>query len=250
MMQQNLSPNKNKLRAYFGSSIFFLYILLSVPIFGSLILLSAGLPFAVRYKLSLAWIASVLWVTKVFCGLTHQIEGLENLPNGQPYIVLSKHQSAWETLAMRLFLPQQTTVLKRSLTWLPIGGWALATLKPIVINRDQKHAASALRAIVKQGTARLKEGFIVIIFPEGTRTAPQTSKNFNIGGALLAQQSGYPVIPLAHNAGQFWRRYSFLKYPGVIKVKIGPAIVSKQKKAKQINQQASTWIAQAMSEIE
>jgi 1-acyl-sn-glycerol-3-phosphate acyltransferase len=247
MTQQNLSSDRNNFRAYFGSIIFFLYILVSVAIFGPVILLTIVLPFSVRYELTKSWALSVLWIAKVFCGLSYKIEGLENLPKDKAYIVLSKHQSAWETLATRLFLPKQTAVLKRSLTWMPIGGWVLATLKPIAIDRDKKRAA--LRAIVEQGTARLKEGFVVVIFPEGTRAAPGEDKDFNIGGALLAQKSEYPVIPLAHNAGEFWPRYSFFKYPGIIKVKIGPVINTKGKKAKQINLEASSWIAEAMSEI-
>ncbi|KAF3978281.1 MAG: 1-acyl-sn-glycerol-3-phosphate acyltransferase [Methylococcales symbiont of Iophon sp. n. MRB-2018] len=247
MTQQNSLSNRNNFRAYFGSTVFFLYILISVPTFCPVMLLALFLPFSVRYNLSVAWAVSVLWIAKVFCGLTHEVEGLENLPKNQTYIVLCKHQSAWETLFTRLFLPKQTAVLKRSLTWMPIGGWILATLKPIAIDREKKRAA--LRTIVEQGTARLKEGFVVVIFPEGTRVAPGEDKEFSIGGALLAQKSEFPVIPLAHNAGEFWPRYSFFKYPGIIKVKIGPAIDSKGKKAKQINLEASTWIAEAMKEI-
>lgn len=239
--------HKNNLKTYIGSSIFLLYIFVSVPIFGPIILLCIIFPFVVRYKLSVLWGRSVLWVVKVCCGLSHEIEGLEHLPKDCAYIVLSKHQSAWETLATRLFLPKQTTVLKRSLTWMPIGGWVLATLKPIAIDRTR--ANTALRTIVEQGTMRLKEGFVVVIFPEGTRAAPGENKKFNVGGALLAQKSQYPIIPIAHNAGEFWPRYSFLKYPGVIKVKIGPAIETKGKKAQQINLEASTWIDQAMREI-
>jgi len=247
MTQQNSSSQKNNLRAYIGSSLLFIYILLSVPVFGPPILICALLPFPVRYKASTLWIASVIWLTKVCCGLTYRVEGLENLPKDQAYIVLSKHQSAWETLALRLILPKQTTVLKRSLTWIPIGGWALATLKPIAIDREQPR--TALREIVEQGTQRLKEGFIVVVFPEGTRAAPGENKKFNAGGALLAHKSGYPVIPLAHNAGEFWPRYSFLKYPGTIHVKIGPAIASKGKHTKEINSEAETWISQAMNEL-
>ena len=89
----------------------------------------------------------------------------------------------------------------------------------------------------------------MIIFPEGTRTAPGEVKKFSAGGAMLAQKSGYPVIPIAHNAGDFWPRYSFLKWPGVIKVKIGPVIESKGRKAADINAEAEAWIAQAIKEM-
>ncbi len=186
-------------------------------------------------------------MAKTCCGLTYKVEGLENLPKDQAFIVLSKHQSAWETLALRLFLPMQTTVLKKSLTQIPVGGWALSLLKPIAIDRDSPR--EALRTLAEQGTARLNEGLVVIVYPEGTRAAPGEDKKFNIGGAMLAEKSGFPVIPLAHNAGEFWPRYSFLKYPGTITVKIGPVIESIDKKAKEINSEAETWISQAMKEI-
>ncbi len=247
MTQQSSSSQKNSLGAYLSASLFFLYILISVPIFGIAILLSIILPFSIRYRLGSLWVASILWMVKICFGLTYKVEGLENLPKDQAFIVLSKHQSAWETMALRLFLPMQTTVLKRSLTWIPIGGWALATLKPISINRDSQRAA--LNSLIEQGTERLKEGFVVVIFPEGTRAAIGENKKFKAGGALLAQKSGYPVIPLAHNAGEFWPRYSFLKYPGTITVKIGPAITTKEKTTKEINSEAEAWIVQAMNEI-
>jgi 1-acyl-sn-glycerol-3-phosphate acyltransferase len=188
-----------------------------------------------------------LWAAKVCCGITHEIEGLENLPKDRPAIVLSKHQSAWETVAFRVFLPVHTTLLKRSLLWIPFGGWALATLKPIAIDRENQRAA--LKLLMEQGSSALQEGLWVVVFPEGTRTAPGENKKFSAGGAMLAHKTGYPVIPLALNAGEVWPRYSFLKYPGVIKVKIGPVIETEGKKAKEINDQAEAWVAQAMTEI-
>ena len=247
MTQQNSSSQKKSLRVYLGSILLFIYIFSSVFIYGPLIILCVLLPFSVRYKISCSWVTTVSWMTKICCGLTYQVEGLENLPKEQAYIVLCKHQSAWETLALRSILPTQITVLKQSLTWIPIGGWALATLKPIAINRENQR--DALRTLVEQGIERLKDGLVVVIFPEGTRAAPGEDKKFNAGGAMLAHKSGYPVIPLAHNAGEFWPRYSFLKFPGTIKVKIGPVIETKNKKAKEINLEAETWIAQAMKEI-
>ncbi|MCK4840721.1 MAG: 1-acyl-sn-glycerol-3-phosphate acyltransferase [Methylococcales bacterium] len=247
MTLQNSSSQKNCFRVYLGSCILFVYIFTSALVVGILIILCIILPFSVRYKIATLWVSSIMWVTKVTCGLTYRVEGLENLPTDQTYVVLCKHQSAWETLALRLFLPMQTTVLKQSLTWIPVGGWALATLKPIAI--DRKNQRDALKTLITQGIARLKEGFIVVIFPEGTRAAPNENLKFNAGGAMLAQKANRPVIPLAHNAGEFWPRYSFLKYPGTITVKLGPAISTTEKKAKQINSEAEEWIAQTMNEI-
>ncbi|WP_305909219.1 lysophospholipid acyltransferase family protein [Methylomarinum sp. Ch1-1] len=247
MMQQNLSSKRNNLRVYIGSSLLFAYIVISTLIIGPIILLASVLPFSIRYQIAQLWIKTLFWVLKTTCGLTYEVRGLENIPKNQSCIVLSKHQSAWETVALRLFLPPQTALLKRSLLWIPIGGWALATLKPIAIDRENQR--EALKALIEQGMARLKEGLFVVIFPEGTRAAPGENKKFNAGGAMLAQKSAYPVIPLAHNAGEFWPRYSFLKYPGTIQVRIGPVIQTEGKKAKEINAEAETWIAQAMAEI-
>lgn len=247
MRKKPIFPYEPTWRIRIGSSIFLAYVFLSIPPFGLAILFSLPLPFAFRYAISRAWAATLMVMIKYCCGLTYRIDGLENIPKDQPFIVLAKHQSAWETLTTRLFLPKQTAVLKRSLTWIPISGWALATLKPIAINRDKKQAA--MRTIVRQGTARLKEGFIVIVFPEGTRAAPGEDLPFSTGGALLAQMSGYPVVPMAHNAGTYWPRYSFFKYPGIIHAKLGKPISSKGKKAAQINQEAQDWIAQTMREL-
>lgn len=247
MTQQSSSSRQPDFSVYLGSTLFFIYIILSFTTIGILIILSIFLPFAFRYWLSKIWVTTLLWAAKVFCGITHEVEGLENLPIDRPAIVLSKHQSAWETVAFRLFLPTHVTLLKRSLLWIPIGGWALATLRPIAI--DRKNQREALKSLIEQGSAALAEGLWVLVFPEGTRTAPGEDKKFSAGGAMLAHKTGYPVIPLAHNAGEFWPRYSFLKYPGVIKVKIGAPIEVEGKKAKEINEQAEAWVAQAMTEI-
>jgi len=187
-------------------------------------------------------------MTKVFCGLTFEVEGMEHIDPQQPVIFLSNHQSAWETLALRYILPPHSVVIKRELLYFPIWGWSLLTLKSIVINRKNQRAA--LRALLEQGTRYLNEGLSVLIFPEGTRTAPGELRKFSIGGAMLAQKSGFPVIPVAHNAGDFWPRYSFFKYPGVIKVKVGLVIESKGRKATDINAEAEAWVRQAMKEMD
>ncbi|MFZ2725853.1 MAG: lysophospholipid acyltransferase family protein [Methylococcaceae bacterium] len=248
MMQVNSSFHGNKFRLYLGSSAFFVGLILSTIIMCLLILLVAFLPFKQRYALANLWIGFVMWMARVFCGLHYEVEGLENLKSVKTAIILSKHQSAWETLAFRKILPVHTIVLKESLLWIPFWGWAARLLKPIAIDRESQHAA--LRIILNKGTQYLNEGLWIVIFPEGTRTAPHQFKKFNAGGALLAQKSGYPIIPIAHNAGTYWPRYSFLKYPGTIKVKIGEAIITTGRKTNDINAEAEQWIAQAMHDIQ
>ena len=248
MTQQSISSRKADFRVYLGSTLFFMYILFSTPIVGVAILGGFWLPFSMRYKFADIWINCLLYMLNLCCGLRHEVEGLENIPKDQAAVILSKHQSAWETIALRQVIAPQTAVLKKSLLQIPFGGWALATLKPIAIDRSNQK--QALKMLLEQGTARLQEGLFVLIFPEGTRVAPGAYKKFNAGGAMLAHKSGFPVIPLAHNAGEFWPRNSFLKYPGVIKVKIGPLIPTQGKSAKEIIAETEAWISQAMAQIE
>jgi 1-acyl-sn-glycerol-3-phosphate acyltransferase len=246
MTQQTTSSPRANFKVYLGSTLFFIYILLSTPLFGLCIFSCLFFPFQVRYKIGQIWIRSLLYMLKLCCGLSYEVEGAENLP-ASAAVILSKHQSAWETIALRQVISPQTAVLKKSLLLIPFGGWALATLKPIAI--DRQNQKEALKMLLDQGQARLEEGLSVLIFPEGTRVAPGAVKKFGAGGAMLAQKSGFPVVPLAHNAGEFWPRNSFLKYPGVIKVKIGPIISTTDKKSKEINAEAEQWINQTMQEI-
>lgn len=247
MTQQSTSYPGSKIRLYLGSTLLFICIFTTATLVALLIFLCILGPFSLRYKVATAWCSLVVWMTKFFCGLGYEVEGLEHIKELDAAIVLSKHQSAWETLALRHILPPQTTLLKRSLLWMPLWGWALATLRPIAIDRENQRAA--LRRLLAEGTACLHDGLWVVTFPEGTRAAPGEEKKFGAGGAMLAQKSGYPVIPIALNAGEFWPRYSFLKYPGTIKVRIGPIIESQGRKAADINAEAEAWIRQAMKDI-
>ena len=248
MTQQDISAQDPRPKNYVGSALLFLGIFSTATIIGILLILGILTTFKIRWKLGHAWCAVIRWMTRVFCGLTYEIQGLENIDPKQTAIIFSNHQSAWETLALRYILPPHSVVIKRELLYLPIWGWSLLTLKSIVINRKNQRAA--LRALLEQGSRYLNEGLWVLIFPEGTRAGAREVLKFNIGGAMLAHKTGFPIIPVAHNAGDFWPRYSFLKYPGVIKLKIGPAIETKGHKAGDINAEAEAWINQAMKEMD
>jgi len=248
MTQQDISAQDPRPKNYVGSALLFLGIFSTATIIGILLILGMLTTFKIRWKLGHAWCAVIRWMTRVFCGLTYEIQGLENIDPKQTAIIFSNHQSAWETLALRYILPPHSVVIKRELLYLPIWGWSLLTLKSIVINRKNQRAA--LRALLEQGSRYLNEGLWVLIFLEGTRAGAREVLKFNIGGAMLAHKTGFPIIPVAHNAGDFWPRYSFLKYPGVIKLKIGPAIETKGHKAGDINAEAEAWINQAMKEMD
>ena len=173
------------------------------------------------------------------CNLRHEVVGLEQLP-GVASVILSKHQSAWETIAFQTIFPAQTWALKKEALWIPFFGWGLAATHPIAINRAARHRA--LGDLLGQGIKRLAEGRYVVIFPEGTRMAPGESGVYFPGGAMLAVKAGVPVIPVAHNAGLFWPRRGFIKRPGTIRVSIGAPIMTEGKKARAINDHARQWI--------
>ena len=193
------------------------------------------------------WAHFVIWWLKLTCGLSHQVDGRENIPD-KPCVILSKHQSAWETIAFQQIFPAQAWVLKRELLHIPFFGWGLAATQPIAIDRNE--GLRALDSVVKQGQDRLKQGRFVVVFPEGTRMPLGQKGRYNPGGAMLAVKANVGVLPVAHNAGKYWPRKGFLKRPGVIKVKIGPIIEVAGKRAKQVNQEAERWIEEAVSKIE
>jgi 1-acyl-sn-glycerol-3-phosphate acyltransferase len=196
-----------------------------------------------RYHIISRWAHHMFWWLRITCGISYQVEGKENIPS-EPCVVLSKHQSMWETMAVQLIFPPQVWVLKRELMWIPFFGWGLAMTSPIAINRGT--AREALKQLVKQGKDRLDRGLFVVLFPEGTRIAPGKRGKYHIGGAWLATQTKTPVVPVAHNAGEFWGKKSFFKKPGIIKVSIGKPIQSSHLKADALNQQVEDWIEEKM----
>lgn len=228
------------------SLLFSLGMALSTLVFAPLSLLTFPLPLRQRYAFITQWSRFNLWWLAVTCNLRYTVEGRENIPatNG---IILCKHQSAWETLALQRVFPPQVWLLKRELLWVPFFGWGLAMLGPIAINR--KAGKKALRQLREQGAQRLASGLWVVIFPEGTRVAPGEKRPYAPGGAMLAHHTGYPVVPVAHNAGEFWPRRGFIKRPGTIRLVIGPAIASTGRSASQINAEAEAWIENKAHEI-
>ncbi|RJQ46273.1 MAG: 1-acyl-sn-glycerol-3-phosphate acyltransferase [Gammaproteobacteria bacterium] len=216
----------------------------STLIFAPLSVLAGLLPFHVRYRFIRQWSCFNLWCLKKICRLRYEVHGREHIPQGA-CVILCKHQSAWETYALPRIFPQPLAwACKRELLWIPFFGWGFAMLQPIAIDRGA--GRRALDQLVEQGMQRLKQGRPVVIFPEGTRVAPGEKRRYAIGGAMLAEKSGYPVLPVAHNAGLLWPRNSFIKYPGTIRVVIGPVIESKGRSAAEINTLAEAWIEEKM----
>jgi 1-acyl-sn-glycerol-3-phosphate acyltransferase len=228
------------------SSLFALVVILITPPYAILALLVAPLPALTRYRIVTSWSRLVILAARWLCGIRYRIEG-HGCPSGGPYIVLAKHQSAWETLAFQKIFPPQAFVVKRGLLWVPFFGWGLATLSPIAIKRGAR--AQSLRRLRDEGRNRLARGFWVIIFPEGTRVSSGARTQFQSGGAWLACRTEVPIVPVAHNAGSVWARNGFLKYPGTIAVSIGAPITSAGKRPDELNREAEAWIEAEMQRI-
>jgi len=213
--------------------------LIVTPLWAIASLLTFPLPPLARYRVISAWSRLMVWAAERICGIRYRVIGTENIPR-EPCIVLAKHESAWETLALQAILPPQVWVVKRELLWIPFFGWGLAMLSPIAI--DRKTGPRALKQMVVQGRERLKRGFSIVIFPEGTRAAPGTRGVYQVGGAWLALKTGAPLLPVAHNAGTYWPKNALLKRPGVVTVSIGPLVHADGRKAAALMQDMEQWI--------
>jgi 1-acyl-sn-glycerol-3-phosphate acyltransferase len=215
-------------------------------VFATLCFASAPLPYAVRFRFAKMWGQSMLWAGRFLCGLDYVIEGRENIPH-EPSVILIKHTTVFETYAQLAVFPPQTWVLKRELKWIPIFGWGLAAMKPIAIDRGA--GRFAVKQVIEQGKARLAEGIWITIFPEGTRVPPGETKRYGVSGTALAKEAGCPIVPVAHNAGDFWRRRGVRKRPGLIRFCIGPPMHVGERTPKEMNLVVQGWIETKMREI-
>lgn len=232
---------------WLGSVLFTTLLFLDSFLWGLAICLFGWLPFRQLYGFARAWARWHLWLAKVLCGLDWVIEGREHIPREGAHISMWKHTSAWETIAQMVVFPPQAWVYKRELHWIPLIGWAAWLLKGIGINRGAGHRA--VNQVLDLGRERLAAGIWILIFPEGTRVEPGQTRKYGMSGALLASQSGALIVPVAHNAGDFWPRRGLVKKPGLIRVVIGPPIASAGRDPRELNREVETWIEGTMRAI-
>jgi len=233
---------------FIRSTLLHIFMAVTTIITATTAILLVPLPYVFRYSVINVYAHTNIWLMQHLNGFDYTIEGSENLPDKHtPVIIFSKHQSTWETFALQTIFHRISFIFKQELFYIPFFGWGLAAMKPVAIKRGSGHVA--VNALVTNGTKRLKEGISIVIFPEGTRTQPTGPGRYRIGGAVLAAESGYPVIPVAHNAGECWPRKSWMLYPGKITVRIGPAIETTGKQADEILAEAKTWIEAQMPAI-
>jgi 1-acyl-sn-glycerol-3-phosphate acyltransferase len=230
-----------------GSLVFTTMLFADSLLWGLAIVLFGWLPFRQLYQFARAWAWWHLWLGKILCGLDWVVEGREHIPREGAHISMWKHTTAWETIAQMIVFPPQAWVFKRELLWIPLVGWAAWLLKGISINRGAGHRA--VNQVLDQGRERLAAGIWILIFPEGTRVEPGQARKYGMSGALLASQTGALIVPVAHNAGDFWPRRGLVKKPGLIRVVIGPPIASAGRDPRELNREVEAWIEGTMREI-
>ncbi|HEX8957285.1 MAG TPA: lysophospholipid acyltransferase family protein [Burkholderiaceae bacterium] len=221
--------------------------LVTIP-WATLSILCFMLPYSWRYYITVRWNFFCIWLAKVLCGIRYQVKGMENLPDG-PAILLSKHQSAWETIFLICLMPRPLVyVFKRELMLVPFFGWALGMLRMVPIDRSK--GKDAFASVVREGRKRLDQGLWIIMFPEGTRTRPGSQGKYKAGGARLAIETKTPVVPIALNSGECWGKNSFVKKPGLITVSIGKTMTpAENEEPTALVQKVENWIESEMRVI-
>lgn len=214
-----------------------------------------SLPFALflpikarNYLVMVYYCRIVLFGLRWICGIRCEVEGQENIPrDGKGVVILSKHQSTWETMMLPTVLAPHVQVVKKELSYLPFFGWGLQLIQPIFIDRSKK--TNALKQVMQQGENRLSRGIHVLVFPEGSRISIGKRKSFSKSGAMLATRTGAPVIPVAHNSGECWPNTHWVKRPGVIRLVIGAPIDTTDLKTAALNDQVEHWINEQVDRV-
>jgi 1-acyl-sn-glycerol-3-phosphate acyltransferase len=228
------------------STLFWLFFLPVTLLIAILLVMIFYAPLKARIGLIKIWINYSLGLLHYICGLKYRIEGLENVPQ-HGFILMSKHSSTWETIALQKFFGPMVWVVKRELTRIPIFGWGLMAVNAIALNRGT--GRKAINQLIQESKRRMDQGRILMLFPEGTRVLPMEQKPFKVGGAIVSEKTGYAVLPIAHNAGEFWPRHSWIKWPGTIRLVIGKPIEPEGKKSDQIIGEVKQWITSTCNEI-
>lgn len=244
-IENELRPMADNKPVIIRSIIFAAFYNLTGFFYGTLSLFICWLPLRLRHRIIISWTSLSVYLCRVICGINYRVIGREHLPNAEhPAVILSKHQSTWETLFLQAAFWPACTVLKKELLRIPFFGWGLAMLQPIPI--DRSNPRTAIKQIKKGGINRLSKGYNVIIFPEGTRVKPGQKNKYARGGADIAIAAQVPVIPVALNSGLFWPTDTTQKTPGTITVIIGPPISSEGKTSRALTEEVEAWIESNM----
>lgn len=230
---------------FIRSVIYAICFLLTAITLGPLIICARPFPFYKRYKFAVQWPRFLIFLAKVVLGIRYEVKGQENIPSDRQVIYLLKHQSAYETLFMPWFPPYPVVfVYKKTLEYIPLFGWALASLNNIPIDRGR--ASESLRQVIRKGTKRIKENRSPVLFPEGTRIPVGHKGRYKPGGVRLAMNSQTEIIPVAHNAGKVWPKNAFIKKPGTVTISFGAPIKPKDRSCDDIIAEVENWIESEM----
>jgi 1-acyl-sn-glycerol-3-phosphate acyltransferase len=225
------------------SLVFLLFQVIITTAYASVMLLLFWIPRVPMYRIAALWCRTILWGARWLCGIRHRVLGAENLPSGPalaPHIVMSKHSSTWETLALTRFFPPLAYVAKKELLSIPFFGWGFALASPITI--DRKAGVDAMHQIARQGRERFRQGFWIVVYPEGTRIRAGTRAKYKTGGARLAVELGVPIVPVAHNAGYLWPKGVFGKRAGTVTISFGKPIAPHGKDVPALMKEVESWI--------
>jgi 1-acyl-sn-glycerol-3-phosphate acyltransferase len=232
---------------FLRSLLFNLFAWLTILLGATVVLLTFWAPQRFHWWVCVGWCRFATWSLNFFCGIDVAVEGRENIPD-EPCLIMLKHTSTFETFWHVTIFPQTAWVVKREMMWIPLIGWAIyLALDPIAINRES--GRSAIKQVIEQGKEKFARGIWVSVFPEGTRMPPGKTRKYGSSGAALARDAGVKILPIAHNAGDLWRRRSFIKRPGTVRVRIGPLIDPAERPPKEVNLIAQEWIETQMHEI-
>lgn len=232
---------------FLRSALFMVLMAIATVVWSGVCMLAAPLPYNKRYFVTSRWNVFIVWCAKWICGINYQFKGYENFPDS-PAIILSKHQSAWETIFLLANLPRPLVfVFKKEILYIPFFGWGIALLRMIPI--DRKQGKNAFKSVVAHGKRRLKDGQWIIMFPEGTRIPVGQQGKYKSGGTRLAIETGAVVVPIAVNSGECWPKNSFIKKPGTITVSVGKPISPEGKTPDELMEQVEQWIESEMRVI-
>ena len=230
------------------SLLFAVYQMILTPIYAILVLLLFWLPPIPRFRFITGWCLLNLVGARLICGIRHRVIGAENIPpRADPHLVMSKHSSTWETLSLNFLFPPLAFVAKKELLSIPFFGWAFTLASPITIDRQAGH--DAMSQLVTQGRERLRQGFWIVVYPEGTRIRAGTRAHYKSGGARLAIALGIPIVPVAHNAGYLWPKGVLGKRAGTVTVSIGPPIRPEGDDMQRLIGEVESWIENEVARL-
>ena len=228
---------------FFKSLIFWIIFLISILLLSPVLIFLRIFSYSLALSIAKIWAFIIIKSLKFFCSLEYKIIGKKNL-NFSDNIIFSKHQSTWETIFFILLIPKPVFVVKKELMFIPLFGWCLYLLGNIGIDRNSGH--KAIKKMILDGNNLIKKGHTIIVFPEGTRVSCKSKTVIKKGGLLMTKSMNLGVVPITHDAGKYWPKHSFIKYPGTIKMIIGKPIPSQTVSSRDFKNQIEKWMDKAI----